>query len=60
MKPFIKKNVRQYMNDKQEKIKHLEKKRDWLLDAFNMCHETMKDYYYKQVKIYNLLIADLK
>ena len=44
----------------KEKIKNLENKRDWLLDAFNICQETMKNYYYEQVKKYNLLIADLK
>ena len=48
------------MKTTSKKIKHLEKKRDWLLHAFNTCHKTMKYYYYKQVKIYNLLIADLK
>ena len=50
------------MNAKNNKnqIKHLENKRDFYLNAFNSCHNSMKNYYYNKVKTYNLLIADLK
>jgi hypothetical protein len=45
---------------KTEKLNYLNQKLNFLFDSLNNCHESMKDYYYNEIKKYQLLIADTK
>ena len=52
--------INNYNMKTTSQITYLTNKLNFLLDSFNTCDKSMKDYYYNEIKKYQLLIADLK